>query len=70
MSATIDNPFVSADDILTTDELAAILRIAPSTVDTLARRGDLGSVRFGRARRYLRADLVDYINRQRETSAP
>lgn len=63
MTAPLDNPFLP--DVLTRDEVAQLLRLRPSTVADLARRGDLRSVKFGRHRRYLREDVMTYINAQR-----
>jgi excisionase family DNA binding protein len=54
-----------ASEILTKDEVAALLRLRPSTVDDMARRGDLPSIRLGRHRRYLRSDIEEFIQRLR-----
>lgn len=66
------NPFMpssiesEARDVLTAEDVARYLRLRASTVADLARRGELPSVKFGRARRYLRADVLEYVRKQRE----
>lgn len=72
------NPFVVAEvmasvqagDIMTRQEVAEYLRLKPSTVDDLARRGEIPSVRFGRSRRYKRSDIVAYVNSKKEPRDP
>ncbi len=64
------NPFMpsiesDAAEVMTADEVGHLLRLRPSTVADLARRGVLPSVKFGRARRYMRCEVQDYINAQR-----
>lgn len=50
--------------VLTKDEVGALLRVKPGTVEAMARRGDLPSffVGDGRLRRYRRADVLAYID--------
>jgi excisionase family DNA binding protein len=45
---------LTADDVMTGREVAALLHMPVSTVEDLARRGDLPSVKVGRRRRYVR----------------
>lgn len=66
-----ENPFLPKSieedgrEVLTADDVARYLRLRPSTVADLARRGVLPSVKFGRARRYLRVEIADFIEQQR-----
>ncbi len=69
--APILNPFVererarvAAQVIWTQREVADFLRLRPSTVADLARRGDLPSIRLGRHRRYLQSDVIAYVQQQ------
>jgi excisionase family DNA binding protein len=64
---TTPNPFITAAAIMTADEVAGLLRLRPSTVADLARRGDLPSVKLGRHRRYLRDDVMAYVIAQRQS---
>lgn len=65
------NPFVererarvAAQVIWTQKEVADFLRLRPSTVADLARRGDLPSIKLGRHRRYLQSDVIAYVQQQ------
>jgi excisionase family DNA binding protein len=62
------NPFF-ADSLMTRDEVAELLRLRPSTVSEFARRGELPSVKLGRHRRYVREDVIAFVNAQRATPA-
>ena len=55
--------------VLTTDEAADLLRVSSKTVLALARDGSLPGEKVGRAWRFLRADLVDYLHGERRRSA-
>lgn len=48
-------------DALTTDQVARVLGLSRSTVNTLISRRDLRSVKIGAARRVLRRDLDAYL---------
>jgi excisionase family DNA binding protein len=48
---------LTADDVMTGREVAALLHMPVSTVEDLARRGDLPSVKIGRSRRYVRQQI-------------
>ena len=61
------NPFYP--EILRREEVAGLLRVQPSTVDALARRHELPSIRLGRHRRFVRDDVFAYINARRQDSA-
>ena len=52
--------------VMTKPEVARLLRLRPSTVAEMARRGDLPSVMLGRNRRYLQADILDWLDGQRD----
>jgi excisionase family DNA binding protein len=56
---------VEASDVLTTEEAADLLRVSTKTVLALARVGTLPGEKVGRAWRFLRADLVEYLHGQR-----
>lgn len=58
----------NAHVIWTAAETADFLRLRPSTVADMARRGDLPSIRIGRHRRYLKADVVRYVAALRRQS--
>jgi len=62
-------PGVTASEVMTAEEVGALLRLRPSTVADLARRGELPSVKLGRARRYLRADVLAYLRAQRQAAS-
>jgi len=47
--------------VLTADEAAALLRVSTKTVLALARDGTLPGEKVGRAWRFLRDDLLDYV---------
>jgi excisionase family DNA binding protein len=59
------------DELLTTDELAALLSMRKSTVEDYARRGILPALKLGRHRRFVRSDVVhalDELRRERHSS--
>jgi excisionase family DNA binding protein len=62
------NGAVDPRRIMTEAEVAAMLRVRPATVASLARRGELVSLRFGRFRRYLFADVAAFIERKRQVA--
>lgn len=49
------------DEVLTAEEAASLLRVSTKTVLTLARDGVLPGEKVGRAWRFVRADLLDYL---------
>lgn len=58
-------------DLLTAVEVAATLRVHPSTISRLVQSGALPAVRVGRRLLVDRADLDDFIGRQKAAvSAP
>ena len=48
-------------------ELAAILGVTPMTVYRLTKRGDLAHHMIGRAMRFRRAEIEDFLTRVRNT---
>lgn len=51
------------DELMTAEQLAALLRVRKSTVEDYARRGLLPSLKLGRHRRFIRSDVVDAIDK-------
>ena len=51
------------DELVTAEQLAALLRVRKSTVEDYARRGLLPSLKLGRHRRFIRSDVIDAINK-------
>jgi excisionase family DNA binding protein len=51
--------------LLTAAQAARALAISPRTLWSLTRRGEIPAVRIGRAVRYDRRDLVEYLDRLR-----
>ena len=49
--------------LLTIDQGAAALAVSSRTIENLIRRGDLASLRIGRARRLTRSALTHYVAR-------
>ena len=60
-----DRPLASAD-LLTKEQVAALLGLRPSTVDDLRRRGELPAIHLGRHRRFLHADVERFVVANRE----
>lgn len=50
-------------EVLTADEAAHLLRVSTKTILTLARDGVLPGEKVGRAWRFVRADLLEYLSR-------
>ena len=50
---------------LTTEEVLAYLKTTPRTIYRLIRSGELPAVRIGRQWRFRRADLDEWVERQR-----
>lgn len=48
-------------EVLTADEAAALLRVSTKTVLALARAGTLPGEKVGRAWRFVRRDVLDYV---------
>jgi len=59
---------MTEDEVLTAEEAAELLRVSTKTVLSLARDGSLPGEKVGRAWRFVRTDLLDYVrggNRER-----
>ncbi len=69
MSAPWGDRPLERSDILTKEQVADLLGLRPSTVDDLRRRGELAAIRLGRHRRFLRADIEEYVLVNREGAA-
>lgn len=54
-----------AAEVLTTEEAAELLRVSTKTILALARDGSLPGEKVGRAWRFLRADLLNYLHGDR-----
>lgn len=66
MTASATNPFVTAElsTVMTSQDVADLLRVKVWTVQDLARRGEIPSFRIGKSRRYLRSEIEQYIREQ------
>jgi excisionase family DNA binding protein len=51
--------------VLTTEEAAALLRVSSKTILALARDGSIPGEKVGRAWRFLRSDLLEYVHGDR-----
>ena len=58
------------EPLLTIDAAASLLAISRRQLYTLLERGELPHVRVGRRRRFLPADLRDFLERHREEPEP
>jgi len=56
---------LTRDDILSAVEVAELLQLRRSTVEDYARRGLLPSIKLGRFRRFVRADVEETLQRLR-----
>lgn len=54
---------------LTKDAAAMEASFSVATIDRAIREGDLRSIKIGRARRVLRADLIAWLESKREVKA-
>jgi excisionase family DNA binding protein len=54
---------------LTTEEVLACLRVTPRTIYRLIKTGELPAIRIGRQWRFRRADLDEWIDRQRTAAS-
>jgi excisionase family DNA binding protein len=57
---------LTREDILNAAEVAELLQLRRSTVEDYARRGLLPSIKLGRFRRFVRADLEAAVARLRD----
>ena len=60
------NGSLTRDDILSAAQVAELLQLRRSTVEDYARRGLLPSIKLGRFRRFVRADVEAELEKLRE----
>jgi excisionase family DNA binding protein len=63
-------PRVSASDVITADEVAALLRMTPAWVYAETRRGGIPHMRLGRYVRYRRSAIEAWMSGLEECPAP
>lgn len=51
------------EQLLTVDQLASFLQVCPETVRRYVRNGDIKAVKLGRALRFSKEQIEDFINR-------
>ncbi|MGH2798240.1 MAG: helix-turn-helix domain-containing protein [Thermoleophilaceae bacterium] len=61
---------LTREDILSAAEVAELLQLRRSTVEDYARRGLLPSIKLGRFRRFVRADVEAELTRLRNGGSP
>ena len=54
---------------LTTEEVLSCLKVNPRTIYRLIKTGELPAIRLGRQWRFRRADLDEWIDRQRTSAS-
>ena len=54
---------------LTTEEVLSCLKVNPRTIYRLIKTGELPAIRIGRQWRFRRADLDEWIDRQRTAAS-
>ena len=65
-SGDFDDPL---DEIMTAEQVAAVLLVRKSTVEDYARRGLLPSLKLGRHRRFVRSDVIAAIDALRREAS-
>lgn len=50
------------EELMTAEQLAGLLQMRRSTIEDYARRGLLPSLKLGRHRRFIRADVLDALD--------
>ena len=65
----INTALAEPSQLLTTVEASAFLRIGKRTLQELAAERRIAQVKFGRNVRYLRADLIEFANKNRVAAA-
>jgi excisionase family DNA binding protein len=53
------------DELMTSQQLADLLKMRRSTIEDYARRGLLPSFKLGRHRRFIRSDVLEALDRLR-----
>lgn len=64
---TTESPRPSEVPLLTTAEVAQLLRVSRTFVYTETREGHLPAIRLGRAVRYRRSDVEHYLQRAQDS---
>ena len=59
----------SKSAFLTTEEVLGCLKVDPRTIYRLIKTGELPAIRIGRQWRFRRADLEEWIDRQRTAAS-
>jgi excisionase family DNA binding protein len=67
MTMIATNSEAELQAFLTTEDVLGYLKVTPRTIYRLIRTGELPAVRIGRQWRFRRADLDDWLDRQRAT---
>ncbi len=57
-------------DLLTSEEVAELLKVTPQTVGNYIRQGDLPAYRVGRSHRIAQSDLIHFLSQNRATVSP
>jgi excisionase family DNA binding protein len=68
MTALGDEHDAGLEQLMTSEQIAALLLMRKSTVEDYARRGLLPSLKLGRHRRFVRADVIHAIDELRRRS--
>lgn len=55
-------PHSTPPDLMTAEQVSALLLLPRSTVDGYARSGMLPSIKIGKHRRFVRADVLNFID--------
>ena len=55
------------DDVLNTEQAAALLKLHPDTVTSLANQGKLPARKIGRDWRYVRSQLLQHVREGRQS---
>jgi len=63
------NSKASKSAFLTTEEVLGCLKVNPRTIYRLIKTGELPAIRIGRQWRFRRADLDEWIDRQRTSAS-
>jgi len=66
---TIDAAPGAPPELMTAEQVGALLLLPRSTVEGYARSGVLPSIKIGKHRRFVRDDVADFIEALREPSA-
>ena len=59
---------LTLDELMTAEQIAALLCVRRSTVEDYARRGLLPSIKLGRHRRFVRSDVLAAVDALRRAT--